>query len=396
MYRLENSVRNYAWGSTTAIPEFLGVPPDGKPQAELWVGAHPSAPSLAHVDSALVPLDELIASDPVTMLGENVAARFGELPFLLKFLSAASPLSIQAHPSTEQAIRGFARENEAGIPIDSPLRIYKDDRAKPETLYATSEFELLCGFRDPAKTVDFYRELAIAALADAIAILQRGDAGRDLHDVLELFFTFDQLLLDRLVTRLGIECTRCNSDEFVAERNCIAQLSDIYPGDVGVLVATLLNHVVLGAGHAIFLRDRMLHSYVGGVGIELMANSDNVIRGGLTPKHVDTAELVELLRYGTDAGLPIVQRQSPTRESVIDVPVPDLRMSILELDASRTALDQWGPDLVIALDGRLDLLAADGSPPLTLPRGSTAFIPASTNGYTVSGAGKLVRATVAS
>lgn len=258
---ITNEPRDYAWGSATLIPELFGVPPTGEPQAEIWYGTHPGSP--AHVVGREGDLRDVA----------------GELPFLLKILAAGSPLSLQVHPTTLQARAGFARENEAGIPFDAPDRTYKDPYAKPEMIYALSEeFRALSAFRPVAET---------RALLDAVdpALL------RDLRDDGDL---------PGVVRRLLTADVRAEVDAIVAAAadaegdswETVRLLAGHYPGDAGVAVSLLLHTVVLGRGEALYLPAGNMHAYLSGLGVELMGPSDNVLRAGLTPKHVDVAELL--------------------------------------------------------------------------------------------------------
>ena len=189
MLPLRNPVQHYDWGSTTAIPQLLGVAPDGRPQAELWLGAHPSAPSLADVggppSARWRPLDRLVADEPRGLLGEEVVARFGpRLPFLLKVLAAARPLSLQTHPTLEQARAGYAREEAAGVPRAAPQRSYKDRNHKPELLVALTPFDVLAGFRAPAASVDLFDGLVAAGAGRLRPWVQRLAAPRARRHVL--------------------------------------------------------------------------------------------------------------------------------------------------------------------------------------------------------------------
>ena len=230
IHRLENPIRDYAWGSTNAISELLGIPnPNGEPQAEMWMGTHPDAPSL--------------------VTGQPLSDIAGDLPFLFKVLAAAKPLSIQAHPSREQAIEGYAREDAAGIPLDAPHRNYRDRNHKPELICALTPFEALCGFRKPEDIIATFRELAIPELAEPLAN-----------------FAIPSFL------------------EAVLRHSC----------DLSV---HMLNRISLAPGEAIYLPARTLHAYLSGTGIEIMANSNNVLRGGLTQKHIDIPELIRILNF---------------------------------------------------------------------------------------------------
>jgi mannose-6-phosphate isomerase len=298
---ITNTPRPYAWGSSTAIAELLGHSASGGPEAELWLGAHPASPSVI-VDPSLAGgarnLPEWIDADPERTLGEYAAG--GRLPFLLKILAAEHPLSLQAHPTPEQAAAGFARENALGIPLDAPHRNYKDASAKPELIYALSEtFDALCGFRP----VDEVRTL----LLDLLDLDARTEEPQPqpLEDLLQQLSTDDALpavfewlisgstgvpTLISLVTRLAPH----SSDPSL---QTAAQFAQEYPDDPAIVTSLLLNRVTLRRGEALYLPAGNIHAYLRGLGVELMAASDNVLRGGLTPKHVDVPELLSVLDF---------------------------------------------------------------------------------------------------
>lgn len=377
--RLENTVQPYAWGSLTAIPELLGVPPTGAPQAELWIGAHPLAPSTA----GGVALSALVSQRPDEMLGAAVVARFGaSLPFLLKVLAAAQPLSLQAHPSRAQAAAGFAREEAAGVPRSAPHRTYKDPNHKPELICALTPFKALCGFRDTKDSLRFFHALACPALAPLIDTLQH----RGLRAAFELVMTMPEGPRLVLVSDTVEACRTRAPKDFAAECVMASSLAERYPGDAGVIGALLLNLVELKPGQALALGAGNLHAYLEGTGIELMANSDNVLRGGLTPKHVDVAELVHVLDFAEGPATVLEPRGAP--EAVYVTPFPDFRLSRLVPAGAAVTLERWGPELWLCVDGQVEL---NGAP---LPRGASAFSPFADGPTTVSGTGTAFRATI--
>ncbi|RMH76263.1 MAG: mannose-6-phosphate isomerase, class I, partial [Actinomyces sp.] len=290
---LDGVVRHYDWGSPEAIPRLCGLAPDGRPWAELWLGAHPSAP--AAVGPGRTPLDRLVAADPQGQLGPVVAERFGTLPFLLKVLAAARPLSLQAHPTLDQARRGFAREEAAGIPVDAPHRSYRDRSHKPELICALTTFDALCGFRHPVRTLALLDELATGALDPVRAALADSPDAVGLSRVLRHLLELDAAEAATLVESVVAACAAADGSEFARERRTALRLAELYPGDAGVVTSLLLNRVTLRPGQALFLGAGNLHAYLGGVGVEIMANSDNVLRGGLTTKHVDVPALLEVV-----------------------------------------------------------------------------------------------------
>lgn len=379
MELLENTVQTYAWGSPTAIPSLLGRAPTGEPQAELWLGAHPSAPSKARG----APLDQLIARSPERLLGSASVKRFGPaLPFLLKVLAAGQPLSLQAHPSLAQAREGFAREEAAGVPRTAPHRNYKDANHKPELICALTPFHALCGFRRAADSARLLRGLGLDA-----ATLEHGGVRAYFEQVMTLPRADQQALAER-AARASLARPPVGF-----ERECAwaVKLGDQYPGDVGVVGALLLNLVTLQPGEALSLDAGNLHAYLEGTGIELMASSDNVLRGGLTPKHVDVPELLRVLDFSDGPVAVLRPRGAP--EAVYESPAPDFQLSRLDV-AGKVALRRRGADIFIALDGEVELHGEQDF--VRLRKGDSVFVGADDGALTVGGRGVAFRATVGS
>jgi len=275
-------VQHYPWGHATAIPRLIGAEPDGRPWAELWFGTHLGGPS-----RVLEVADELddrphSALDDTRGLSTSLVSSTGELPFLVKFLAAAEPLSLQSHPSLQQAQAGYARENRMGIPVSNSRRIYRDPFAKPELVCALGRFEALCGFREPTRTVDLLHDIGGGASRLATML-----ADHDLGYALRQIFTNR----DEFLPVLHDTITACADHESPSAR-WVVRLGEKYPDDVSVLVTLLLNHVVLEPGQALYLGPGNLHAYLSGMGLEVMGSSDNVVRCGLTNKHVDVNELL--------------------------------------------------------------------------------------------------------
>lgn len=402
---LENPVRPYAWGSTTVIPELLGREPDGTPQAELWVGAHPDDPS------RLLPLGALrrttgdgassegtteqtlldrIGADPSGTLGARVVAAFGpRLPFLLKVLAVEHPLSLQVHPSKPQAQRGYAAEEAAGIAADAPERNYRDDNHKPEMIYALTVFDALCGFRPLAATQRFLHAMALPSLEADADRLRRDDHG--LRDVVKRWLSLEPDTAAQLVAEVGDAAAGLMSDgEFSLEAAIVAGLAAGYPGDGGVLVALLLNRVRLAPGEAVFLPAGLPHAYLHGTGVEIMASSDNVLRGGLTEKRVDVDELLRILD-DTPGPVEVLRPKLSSGVAGFDVALPDFALSMLHLDAASYDLPSGSPQILLALDGSA-VLTQPGRE-IDLSPGAAAFVGAEEPGVHVSGSGLVARAT---
>ncbi|MEU0664589.1 mannose-6-phosphate isomerase, class I [Streptomyces lavendulocolor] len=386
MDRLSNTVRPYAWGSTTAIPDLLGVAPTGEPQAEMWMGAHPGAPSrVTRPGHPEQPLSALIEADPERELGPAVVARFGpRLPFLLKVLAAGAPLSLQVHPDLAQAREGYAAEERAGIPLDAPHRNYKDANHKPELICALTAFEGFCGFRAPDRTADLLDALGVDSLKPYVDLLHAHPEDAALREVLTAVLSADPTEMAATVTETAAACDRLGGAHAP-----YAVLAHHFPGDPGVLAAMLLNHVRLQPGEALYLGAGVPHAYLGGLGIELMANSDNVLRCGLTPKHVDVPELLRVVRFEPLDAAVLRPEASPSGEEVYETPIDEFRLSRYVRSEGAAPVDLTAPTPQI-------LLATAGTPrtnDITLTPGRSVFVPAGEKAE-LSGTGTLFRATV--
>ncbi|MFD5075993.1 mannose-6-phosphate isomerase, class I [Streptomyces sp. NPDC058371] len=381
MDRLDNTVRPYAWGSITAIPRLLGVEPTGEPQAEMWMGAHPGAPS----GTARGPLNQVIDQDPERELGPAAVAKFGpRLPFLLKILAAVAPLSLQVHPDLAQAKEGYEDEERRGIPIDAGHRNYKDANHKPELICALTEFDGLCGFRAPGAAADLLAGLDVDSLKPYVDLLHAHPDEAALREVLTAVLTADREEMAHTVTETAAACSRLGG--------AYAPYADIahhYPGDPGVIAAMLLNYVQLQPGEALFLGAGVPHAYLNGLGVEIMANSDNVLRCGLTPKHVDVPELLRIVRFeASDPGV-LRPEASPDGEEVYETPIDEFRLSryVLAAGAVSQDLTRATPQILLCTAGTVQ------AGEFTLSPGESVFVPAAEKAE-VSGPGTIFRATV--
>ena len=394
---MDNPVRPYAWGSRTVIAGLLGRPtPSPHPEAEMWLGAHPGDPSqLIGADGSRTSLLDALHADPEALLGPDRAAKWsGNLPFLLKVLAADEPLSLQAHPSAAQAAEGFARENAVGMPVDAPNRNYRDGSHKPELICALTEFHALVGFRPVDETLALLRALDVPELAPHRALLEEQPDADGLRALFTTWITLPQSVLDRCVPALQAACVRlARADaEFCREARMALELSERYPGDAGVLAALLLNLVVLQPGEALYLPAGNLHAYLSGAGVELMANSDNVLRGGLTSKHVDVPELLRVLdfrsvrppvlhgtaeegwvRYDTDAAEFLLRRLDAVGGDV-QVAVPDSGPRILLCTLGSARVRAAGAEQELARGQALWLGASDTGVTVSAPQGAQLFL----------------------
>jgi mannose-6-phosphate isomerase len=367
MEPLDNPIQEYAWGSHTVLADFLGTPaPTPRPQAELWIGAHPAAPSRV---SSGRSLEEHIAADPEAALGPRSIAAFGpRLPFLLKVLAVAEPLSLQVHPDREQAERGFAAER---TPPGDPARNYKDSWPKPEIVCALSDFHALCGLREPREAAGLLT--GVASLRGVAAMLDGGD----LRGAVETLLTWP------------------SPKEAVAEAAAVApepyaSLAARHPGDMGVIVAMLMTEVRLAPGQALYVPPRVPHAYLSGTAVELMAGSDNVLRAGLTPKHVDVPELLAVASF--DPRPPrVLDPAHRAGEDVYPTPAPEFRLS--RLDAREgPVLPAEGPQLFLCTEGDLSL-RRDGRS-VDLHRGQAVFAGHRGPPIEVTGTGTAFRASL--
>ncbi|MCW2527645.1 MAG: manA [Pseudonocardiales bacterium] len=377
IYRLDNPVQNYAWGSTSTIAELLGVPPTGEPMAELWLGAHPAAPSRIVGEPAGTTLLELIEQSPESLLGPAVEERFGELPFLLKILAVEHPLSLQAHPTRGQARAGFEAENTAGVAIDSPRRNYRDANHKPEQVCALTEFDGLCGFRPVDRTAEFLTALSTPG-SDELRGRLMADGGLAAV-VTELLNAADAAIAEILDDLIPAAVrVASGGGSWAAEAGWIVRLDQEYPGDRGAVIGLLLNLVHLRPGQALFLHAGELHAYLQGTAVELMGNSDNVLRGGLTPKYIDVPELLSVLEIHEDLVTPSEPSPSATGELVYPSDVADFRLARVDVDGSALVveLSTEGPRILLCTEGTVTVTSDSGQAE-TLHAGQSAFVPAS-------------------
>jgi mannose-6-phosphate isomerase len=381
MELLQPVIRPYAWGSRHAIAELQGRPvPAPGPEAELWMGAHPSAPS----GVAQTTLDAVIAADPYRQLGPACVARFGpRLPFLLKVLSADQALSIQLHPTRAQAEAGFRAENPPGVPpsenalgVPPSQRNYVDDWPKPELLCALTPFEVLAGLRSPRDAAALLRALSVPQLAPLAAELDAATAPEALSRTLAAILEWPETSRAELIRAVTAACAALAATDSPYAGPCAAtvRVARDHPGDLGVVAMLLMRHEVLAPGQAVFMPAGGLHAYLHGTGIEVLANSDNVIRAGLTGKHIDVPELLKLL----DPAVTVpVLTAAPLGDGVtwFDTPAPEFRLYVADLAEPVVTLPADGPRIALCTAGAATLHTESGET-VKLPRGESCFIPA--------------------
>jgi mannose-6-phosphate isomerase len=358
---ITNTPRDYAWGSTTLIAELLGTQPSGGPEAELWLGTHPGSP---------------------TRTADGVLADVVQLPYLLKVLAAASPLSLQAHPTIAQAVDGFAREEALGIPLDAPNRNYKDELHKPEIIVALTPFRAMCGFRPADQIAASVGRLLSARPGDPALTAWLERLGGD--DTLAP--TFQWLLergdgVDELLEVLVETAPLVDGDHY----DLMGELGTAFPTDPGIAISLMLNVVSLQPGEALFLPAGNIHAYIEGLGVELMAASDNVLRGGLTPKHVDVAELLGVLDFSP---LPVPRLAAEVVAPGVEAfrpPVDDFQL--LHITAP-TTVERAGDAILLCTAGEWSLSGQAGGS-VVLARGAAMFVSSEESPITVAGDGEL-------
>jgi mannose-6-phosphate isomerase len=393
---LKNPIQEYAWGSYTAIPELLGnKSPANTPHAELWMGAHPKAPSMVKFNGKWESLISLIEKNPEDILGKEVADKFkNRLPYLFKVLAADKPLSIQAHPSLSQAKESFARENRLEIPLDAHNRNYKDDNHKPECICALTLFWALNGFRKISSILSLMEKICPKGLEYEIHGLRDQPNPYGLKKFFQALMTMDserqkQIIVDAVTNAQKLK------DENQAYKWMI-DLHNEYPVDIGLFSPILLNLICLKPGQAMFLQAGELHAYLDGVGIELMANSDNVLRGGLTPKHVDVPELLNVLNFETRKVNILSPREIDDCERRYSSSAKEFVLSVISVKEGLACFstDIRSVEILLCIDGDATITDLGNSDKLVLSRGRSIIIPAAVKKYRIKGKATIYKAAV--
>ncbi|WP_449541992.1 mannose-6-phosphate isomerase, class I [Enterobacter ludwigii] len=378
-YRMRNGIKNYAWGSRVALNHLFGLlNPDDQPQAEVWMGSHPAGCSEIETDTGLRSLQDLISQRPAEMLGACAGETAGQLPYLLKLLSAECALSLQVHPNKRQAEDGFARQG------NLPGEDYTDANHKPELVFALTPFMAMNGFRPYQEIANHFLRLDAPALTSALSLFRN-----NLHaEGLKAFFT--RLMALEPAEKEGVlTCleARLACGVFAPVAPFIERLMRDYPGDIGALAPLYLHCITLAPGEAMFLRAGTLHAYVNGTAVEVMASSDNVLRAGLTPKNINVAELVRCTVFDETPADRL--RMHPQREEGMQqypIPVTDFRFSVIEhCEQQNIRTDR--AQILLVLKGSATLSHAEGAN-MTLNAGQSAFIPAVTTLWTLTQRGQ--------
>jgi len=386
MQKLINSVQNYAWGSKKALTELYGIAnPDGLPMAELWMGAHPKSSSkIENASGQPQSLREIIEQDKTALLGQAVAERFGELPFLFKVLCADQPLSIQVHPNKQASEIGFAKENAAGIPLAAAERNYKDPNHKPELVFALTPFLAMNAFREFSDIISLLQPVAGAHQAIAHFLAQP-----DADSLSQLFASLLNMQGEEKSHALAVLKATLASQQGEPWET-IRFISEFYPDDSGLFSPLLLNVVKLNPGEAMFLFAETPHAYLKGVALEVMANSDNVLRAGLTPKYIDIPELVANVKFVPKPAAELLT--TPTQNGAeLDFPIPvaDFAFSLHDLSTQTSTLAQQSAAILFCVEG--EAVLSKGEQRLVLKPGESAFISAGESPVEASGVGRLAR-----
>ena len=354
IYKINTIIQDYAWGSKEYLQRLMGLSESG-PLAELWMGVHPRGMSMA-VEKAsegdfVLPLSELIAGDPEGMLGRECARDYGNLPFLFKLLAAGEPLSIQAHPSKIQAEEGFARDNAAGIALDAFNRNYKDDNHKPEIICAITEYWAMKGFRTPDAVKAYFKPWCPPELFTRLFPAEGGDEQK-LKSFFISFMNLEDGEKDEILKAALAWCADQDDDAC----RWVIKLQDKYPGDRSILAPLYLNTLCLQPGEALYLPAGELHAYLEGFGVELMANSDNVLRGGLTPKYMDLAELEKTLVFSPSSVKRLTPETQTDGSGIYRTPSREFELVTLDCTAGALSLAADYPvSILVALEGTLSL-----------------------------------------
>jgi len=393
---MKNTIQEYAWGSHAAIADLMGnKSPSAKPQAELWMGAHPKAPSLVKYDGKWLSLLDLIKQSPEDILGKEIAAKFdNKLPYLFKVLAASKPLSIQAHPSLKQAKEGFERENRLGIALDSPSRNYKDENHKPECICALTPFLALYGFRKISEIISLMEKICLKVLDKELNHLKRQPNSEGLKSFFHSLITMNNRRKKQI-----IEHSITNAQKLSGDNPCfkwIVNLYKEYPDDMGIFAPILLNLISLKPGQALFLPSGELHAYLDGLGIELMANSDNVLRGGLTKKHIDVVELLTILTFEEKEVDVLMPQKNKDCEGVYYSIAEEFILSVIsdKKNISYTSPEKRSVEIILCADGKASVTDISINQNITLTRGTSVIIPSSVKKYKIEGKASLYKASV--
>jgi len=387
-YPMTNVIQNYAWGSSSSFTQLFGTANTaGEPQAEIWMGTHPNGCSMVNTGTEQTKLSNLISQNLNLFLSDKIARRFGELPYLFKMLAAEKALSIQVHPNKHQAELGFKHEEQQGIPLSASNRNYKDANHKPELVYALTDYTAMNGFRPISEILAHFNYLDIPELNSLVNDLSGDQTPNGLASffsgLLSLQGEQKEIALMMLIMKAKLSPTPLF--------NLITELEEQYPGDVGLFAPLILNVIVLKPGQAMYLDAETPHAYIKGTGLEIMANSDNVLRAGLTPKYLDIKELVSCTRFN-EKRIDCLLLEPIKNNGMLEYPIPveDFKFAIIEHSEQRE-IETQGAEILLPLDEAMVLTHICGEQ-CVIEKGQSVFIPAYAQQYTIDCSGRVARA----
>ncbi|MGR5144516.1 mannose-6-phosphate isomerase, class I [Photobacterium sp. DNB23_23_1] len=387
IFFLDNIIQNYPWGCRSSISDIFEISNDSnQPMAEIWMGAHPKASSQVTIDGKKLPLNCYVKQNKGAAIGHKQYQSFGELPYLFKVLSAGKALSIQVHPSKPQAVAGFARENEQDIPLDADHRQYKDSNHKPEIIYALTAFTAMNGFRTNGEILKLLSDLNSQLLEEPLKQFKQTQTPKGLSLLFKTVLSFSghekQSLLDSLMA--------WSTSNVGSLADLVEMLSEQYPGDIGLLAPLILNVVELVPGEAMFLDAGTPHAYIQGTGLEVMANSDNVLRAGLTPKHIDIDELLTCCKFeALKSSNLLIKPEQIGQELSFPVPVDDFNFTIVDMP-NHYNIELKSGEIWFSIDAKATFSNIKGEE-LVISKGQSVFIPAMARNIKVTSEGKLAR-----
>ncbi|WP_191601016.1 mannose-6-phosphate isomerase, class I [Marinomonas algicola] len=404
IYLLNNPIIHNNWGCATSVVELFGYKnPDKKPLAEVWMGAHPKAPSKLIFNDSETELHTYINHDPVKVLGQRCSDKFNNrLPFLFKILSASSPLSIQSHPKKDQALAGWKKENSLNIPLNAPHRNYKDDNHKPELVFAVTEFHALNGFRSFSEIIDIFERVKGPILSPLVDRFSNNVTSKGLRLFYEALMTHSgkTILIAEVIRNIHMAIREQQDKRRLQAYRLVLELIESYPDDIGVLSPLLINYVILQPGDVMFINSGTLHSYLKGTALELMANSDNVLRGGLTPKHIDITELLNTTVFEPIAFNSIKIRpqiENNHNELIFHTEAEDFQFRTIKVENQDIIIPVSSAEILFVLSGEISIKrkskkADHNNKHLIVRAGESCFISAENKYYILNGQAKVARA----
>ncbi|MDV7103381.1 mannose-6-phosphate isomerase, class I [Vibrio sp. TH_r3] len=388
-FPMQNVIQDYAWGSRTSINQLFGIDnPNNGPQAEIWMGAHPNGCSKITENNEVQLLSDFINLDKSGILTIGTDTQFGELPYLFKVLAAESALSIQVHPSKEQAEIGFEKEEQAGVPRNAANRNYKDPNHKPELVYALTPYQAMNGFREFSEIIALFDKINLTSIQSIVDTFKSSVDEKGLENFFSAMLSLQGETKESALSDLLSFATQHSNDDLFA---LILELSELYPGDIGLFAPLMLNVITLQPREAMYLDACTPHAYLKGTGLEIMANSDNVLRAGLTPKFIDVDELVKCTIFKQKPANTLLA--SPVDEDgglFYPVPVDDFKFAVYE-DIELHTLRTNSAEILLALDASVTLTHLTGET-VTFDKGQSVFIPAYAGKYQITTKGRVARA----